>query len=110
MGSRREAEQQKSSRQTIVDAMDAAKAAGYDCHGVDVNPKDPEDTLRRIKDELQKRHCDLFIIGFAVRGNPDYTSMFEQLVNTSVEVSPKTKFGFMPKPTELYPTILRILS
>lgn len=54
----------------LLQAMENDKAAGYDWHGVDVNPNDSEDTLKRVKDELQKRHCDLFIIGFAVRGNP----------------------------------------
>ncbi|PIA95822.1 hypothetical protein CB0940_10758 [Cercospora beticola] len=118
--------QQNTNRQTVVDVilprlhpaqrsdvsqeMERAKAEGYDYSLVDVNPEDPEDTLRRIKEVLQKRHCDIFMIGFAVRGNPKFTSMFEQLVNTSVEVSPKTKFGFFPKPDEVYSTLVRISS
>ncbi|GIZ48993.1 hypothetical protein CKM354_001203400 [Cercospora kikuchii] len=102
--------QQNTNRQTVVDEMERAKAEGYNCSLVDVNPEDPEDTLRRIKEVLQKRHCDIFMIGFAVRGNPKFTSMFEQLVNTSVELSPKTKFGFFPKPDEVYSTLVRISS
>lgn len=78
--------QQNTNRQTVVDVilpclhpaqrsdvsqeMERAKAEGYDCSLVDVNPEDPEDTLRRIKEVLQERHCDIFMIGFAVRGNP----------------------------------------
>ena len=50
--------------------IEKARAAGYECSSVDVNPDQPEESIRQIKEILQNRHCDLFIIGFGLRSNP----------------------------------------
>ncbi|KAH6616468.1 hypothetical protein C7974DRAFT_416598 [Boeremia exigua] len=100
---------QKSNKQTMVEDIEKAKAAGYDCSGLDVNPDQAEATIQQIKEILQGQHYDLFVIGFGLRSNPTLTPLFEDVVNACVEVSPKTKFGFNPLPNELYSTILRLL-
>jgi hypothetical protein len=50
--------------------IEKARAAGYECSSLDVNPDQPEESIRQIKEILQNRHCDLFIIGFGLRSNP----------------------------------------
>ncbi|OAL54670.1 hypothetical protein IQ07DRAFT_583900 [Pyrenochaeta sp. DS3sAY3a] len=99
---------QKSNRQMMIDDIEKAKVAGYECSSLDVNPDQREDTIRQIKEILQSQHHDLFIVGFGLRSNPNLSSLFEDVVNACVEVSPKTKFGFNPLPNELYETILRV--
>jgi len=110
--------------------LEKATQAGYQCSSLDVNPDQPEESLRQIKERLQSRQYDLFIVGFGLRGNPvcpiivvagchlptltefwqTFTSLFENVVNTCVELSPKTKLGFSPTPNGMYQTILRMLS
>lgn len=100
---------EKSNKQMVLDEIDKARAAGYEISHTDVNPDQPEESVRQIKELLQRKHCDLFIVGFGLRSNPTLTPLFEDVVNASAEVSPKTKFGFAPAPNEMYQTILRVL-
>ncbi|KAJ8111758.1 hypothetical protein OPT61_g5721 [Boeremia exigua] len=100
---------QKTNRQMMLDDIEKAKAAGYDCSSLDVNPDEAEGTIREIKERLQNQHFDAFIVGLGLRSNPTLTPLFEDVVNACVEVSPKTKFGFNPLPNELYQTIVRVL-
>jgi hypothetical protein len=50
--------------------VEKANAAGYECSSIDVNPDQPEESLQQIREMLQKKHCDLFIVGFGLRSNP----------------------------------------
>jgi molybdopterin biosynthesis enzyme MoaB len=50
--------------------VEKAKAAGYECSSFEINPAESEESIRQIKEMLQSRHCDLFIVGFGLRGNP----------------------------------------
>ncbi|KAH8747242.1 hypothetical protein F5883DRAFT_584518 [Diaporthe sp. PMI_573] len=100
---------EKSNKQIVLDEVEKARAAGYEVSHTDVNPDQPEESIRQIKEMLQRRHCDLFIIGFGLRSNPTLSPLFEDAVNICVELSPKTKFGFAPAPNEMYQTILRVL-
>ncbi|KAI8931659.1 hypothetical protein NX059_011307 [Plenodomus lindquistii] len=61
---------QKSNKQMVLDDIEKAQAAGYSCSSMDVNPDKPEDSLRQLKNLLQERHCDLFIVGMGLRSNP----------------------------------------
>lgn len=49
--------------------IDKAKAAGYECSNMDVNPEQPEESIDQIKKLLMDKPQDLFIIGFGLRGN-----------------------------------------
>lgn len=112
---------------TWIQDIEKARIAGYDCASVDVDPDNPEESVRQIRERLQSQHWDLFIIGFGVRGNKvpsptsvmtltcpnisckTFTALFEDAVNACVELSPTTKFGFSPAPDAVYQTILRVL-
>jgi hypothetical protein len=37
---------------------------------MDIDPSEPEESIRRVKEILQSRHYDLFVIGFGLRSNP----------------------------------------
>jgi hypothetical protein len=54
----------------VLKDIEKAKAAGYECSSLDVNPDQAEETIRQIKEILQSRHYDLFIVGFGLRSNP----------------------------------------
>jgi hypothetical protein len=53
----------------ILQEIEQAKAAGYECSMMDVDPSQPEESIRRLKENLQSRHYDLFVIGFGLRSN-----------------------------------------
>ncbi|KAH0286299.1 hypothetical protein M436DRAFT_58242 [Aureobasidium namibiae CBS 147.97] len=101
---------QKTNRQIVLDEIDKARAAGYECSSMDVNPEQPEESINQIKKMLTEQRQDLFIIGFGLRGNATLTALFEKAVNVCVALSPSTKLGFAPAPNEMYKTILRVLS
>ena len=70
----------------------AAKEAGLNLDSYWVVPEDPID---KFKNELISRpDVVAVVIGFGVRGNPGMTILFEQLVNTIVEVAPKKRILF----------------
>lgn len=50
--------------------IEKAKEAGYEVSSMDVNPDKPEESIRQIKDFLQSKHYDLFIVGMGLRSNP----------------------------------------
>jgi len=50
--------------------IEQARAAGYECSSMDVDPDQPEESIRQVKEMLQARHYDLFVIGFGLRSNP----------------------------------------
>lgn len=94
---------------THLQDIENARTAGYDCSQIDVDPDHPDAAVNEIKEKMQSRHWDLFVIGFGIRGNRDFTALFEQAVNACVELSPGTKFGFSPAPDAVFRTILRVL-
>lgn len=48
--------------------------------------------------ELKRKHYDGVMIGFGVRGNPDLTVWFEEIVNIVREHAPHAKFMFNADP------------
>ncbi|KAI0087086.1 hypothetical protein BDY19DRAFT_893607 [Irpex rosettiformis] len=69
--------------------------AGYDFHGCYAHPKDG---YQPFTDAITSRKWDVIIIGFGVRGTPDFTVFFEWLVNEIKEKAPQTKIGFNHSP------------
>lgn len=75
---------------------------GVDAELCFVNPDREAQDLGALRDKLAagpspgggRRHFDGVSIGFGVRGNPEYTPLFEKMVNLVRETSPKTTFMF----------------
>lgn len=79
--------------------MEAAmKDAGYDYTQY---LRTPEDDMSTLSAELRRRHYDGVVIGWGVRGSPELTPWFEQLLNAIVEHSPGTKLMFNKPETPL---------
>lgn len=55
-----------------------------------------------------KEKCDGFVIGFGLRGNTEYTDLFEKVVNVVVERCSGVRFGFSDSPTGLVETVGRM--
>lgn len=54
----------------------------------------PEDGIGSLVTELNRKSYDGVVIGFGVRGSPELTVFFEEMVNTIQEHAPKAKFLF----------------
>ncbi|KZP19979.1 hypothetical protein FIBSPDRAFT_827532 [Athelia psychrophila] len=67
------------------------KDAGYDY--IQLLPT-PEDDMFILIAELGQKKYEGVVIGFGIRGSPELTPWFEQLLNTIAEHSPGTKFMF----------------
>lgn len=93
----------------LEEALQKATEAGYYHLTIDVDPNNPKESLLALENELKSKDYDLFVIGFGIRGNRDFTAVFEEVVNLSVSVSPKTRFGFSPAPGAVFETIQRVL-
>ncbi|CAK1365564.1 unnamed protein product [Cercospora beticola] len=100
---------QKFSKQMVHDDISNAHTAGYDCTVIDINPSDQEPAKQELQKKLQTQQWDLFVIGFGIRGNRAFTTLFEEIVNACVESSPGTRFGFAPTPDGVFRTIMRVL-
>jgi hypothetical protein len=70
-------------------------AAGYELHGFYADPKDGQQQFTEV---ISSRQWDAVIIGFGLRGFPQYTVFFEWLVNEIKNKAPGTKIGFNSSP------------
>ncbi|KAK4501208.1 hypothetical protein PRZ48_007015 [Zasmidium cellare] len=98
---------------TDVSSIKAAVAAqtstlqslGFTCHNIDLNPNDAGDSLYRLEEVLMSQlRWDGFVIGYGLRGNKEYTELFEKVVCGS-----GLRFGFSTRPDGLVDTVERIL-
>lgn len=92
----------------VAAEVEKARAGGFDCGVVIVEPWDAVGTLARWKAELQKQHWDGVSIGYAVRALKENTELFEKIVNVVVEVSPGTKFVLPNGRTDNWEAIQRV--
>ncbi|GIZ48049.1 hypothetical protein CKM354_001112400 [Cercospora kikuchii] len=99
----------KFNKQMVHDDISNARTADYDCTVIDINPIDQDPAKQELQQKLQAQQWDLFVIGFGIRGNRAFTTLFEEIVNACVESSPGTRFGFAPTPDGVCRTILRVL-
>ena len=58
----------------------------------------PEDSPDKLKAELTASPLDAVIFGFGIRGNPELTVWFEQMLNSVIELAPKAKVLFNSSP------------
>lgn len=84
-----------------------ANEAGYRTQDLELNPNDIAQSVSTVRKTLQSNSFDGFLVGFGVRGNKDFTPLFEDVVNASRETSPATKLLFGTAPDAVYETILR---
>jgi len=92
---------------TIQSQIQSLKAANYDIQVKLVDPSNYTATLDDIKATLASKHWDGFNVGFGVRGTPEYTEVFELLVNAAREVAPGTKMSFNSRPDNLFESVVR---
>ncbi|KAK4496725.1 hypothetical protein PRZ48_012708 [Zasmidium cellare] len=95
--------------QMLEDDMEKARAFGYDTSALDLDPDDIEGSMKRLQAELKRQKCDVLLIGFGLRGNKDFTELFERAVNAGFEADPTIKFGFTRSPDDVLNTARRVL-
>ncbi|KAF2160358.1 hypothetical protein M409DRAFT_29208 [Zasmidium cellare ATCC 36951] len=95
--------------QKLQEDMAKAKADGYEPANIDLDPLDVEDSVQRLEVELKRQKWDIFIVGFGVRANKDFTELFERAINLAVAMQPNIKFGFSRAPDEVFETMKRVL-
>lgn len=64
--------------------------------------------LDEVKNVLASQSWDGFIIGNGIRGNPDFTTVFEKLIRIGREMAPNTPMGFNTHPLDILETIERM--
>lgn len=67
----------------------------------------PEQGMTPLIDELKGKNWDGVLVGFGVRGNPDLTVFFEQIVNTAREHAPAAKLLFNSSPESTVDAVKR---
>ena len=70
-----------------------------------------KDKLDAAVDECREilgaRKWDGLVVGFGIRGVPEFTGFFEKVVNVAREIVPGTPLGFNTRPDDLLETVLR---
>jgi cobyric acid synthase len=95
-------------RAKIMATVEKARSAGYELEVKQTEAADLPTTIVEMREKLQGRTWDGYVIGFGLRGLPEYSEAFEQLVNSARELAPKTKLGFNSSPADLMATIERM--
>lgn len=84
-----------------------AASLGFDCESFDVDPENPADTVRELKERLATKKWDGVSIGFGIRGKAEYTKLFEDAVNAVRETAPGAKMMFSVGPMRIVEAIKR---
>ncbi|SMR59886.1 unnamed protein product [Zymoseptoria tritici ST99CH_3D1] len=98
----------QANRASITANLEKARQHGFEPSAVELNPNDPAASLKELRELLVGTHFDGFTIGFGIRGKKEFTELFEDVVNLSRELSPKTKLGFSVAPDAVFETLLRM--
>jgi hypothetical protein len=84
--------------QMIEDQKKKARESGFEFTIYYIDPGNPA-TISEFIEHLRARPWDGVNIGFGIRSNPNFTPLFEQLVNAAVtEVQPPPKLVFAVRP------------
>jgi hypothetical protein len=84
------------------------KEMGYEVEAQVTSPEDIDTVVSKVKDKLQSREWDGYVIGFGIRGVPEYTNIFEELVNAGRELAPQARMGFNTVPNDVHVAISRM--
>jgi hypothetical protein len=93
----------------VVEAeQEKASKAGYNIETFGVNPNDVS-SLEAARKVLKSKYWDGISIGFGVRGQKEYSEVFEKLVNICLEeVKPAPKMLFPVGPNQLFLAVQRV--
>ena len=94
-------------RELLASSIAKANAAGFEIVAEDVNPQDPDDTVRRLTDQLRSREWAAVNVGYGVRGHKEHTETFEKLLNAARTIRPDAKIIFSNGPDEVITAIRR---
>ncbi|KAK5686338.1 hypothetical protein LTS10_002455 [Elasticomyces elasticus] len=94
-------------RELLAGSIAKAKAAGFEVIGEDVDPTDPEDTIRRFTEQLSSRKWAAVNVGYGVRGHKEHTETFERLLDACRRIRPDAKIIFSNGPDEVITAIRR---
>ena len=94
-------------KRQVAASVQQASTAGFEVANFAINPADPDDSIKRLEDELRSRRWDGVLFGYGVRGNKDYNVLFEKAVNTVKGVAPAARLLFGTSPADLMATLER---
>lgn len=87
----------------VTAGADAAIASGkYDVQLTFAEFETLDEEIGKLRKALESGRWDALVIGGALRGAPPVLPQFEQVVNLSREVAPKTKILFQGSPGDIY--------
>lgn len=99
----------KAVNETIAKEIQKAKEVGYDFTFYSIDPASSY-TISEIRDLVQSKKFDCVSIGFAVRGVPEATTLFEDVLNVCAqEIKPLPKFVFALRPNMVVERVQRVL-
>ncbi|TKA82949.1 hypothetical protein B0A55_01325 [Friedmanniomyces simplex] len=94
-------------RELLATSIAKAHDAGFEVIGEDVNPSDPDDTIKRFAAQLESRKWVAVNVGYGVRGNKEHTELFERVLEACRTVRPEAKIIFSNGPDEVMAAIKR---
>lgn len=94
-------------RQASQAMMKAAAEKGYDLKPVLISPDNVQKGIEEFEEKLQSQKWDGVMVGFGIRGDPQFTEVFEQLMNLCRVKSPESQLVFNTEPKDVLPSILR---
>ena len=95
-------------REKIYASIKKCQDAGYEVIPKQFPPETLSSTaLPEAKELLGSKKWDGLIVGFGIRGVPECTEFFENLVNAAREIVPGTPLGFNTRPDDIYECVVR---
>lgn len=88
-------------------SMQKIKDAGFDLTATTVSPGDTDDDLSTLEKLLTEKEWTGIVVGFGIRGTPEFTEMFETAVQMCWRLRPGVKVGFNSRPDDLYEAVVR---
>lgn len=85
-----------------------ASTLGFDGESFDVDPDQAEATVHKLREKLAARKWDGVSIGFGVRGQIQFTGLFEDCVNAVIDEAPGARFVFSTHPDKVVEGIRRV--
>lgn len=70
--------------------------------------KNADSCVDELRQTLQSKNFDAFVIGYGLRGMKDYTVVFEEIMNCARETRPKMKLLFSTRPDGLMEALERL--
>ncbi|KAK0991793.1 hypothetical protein LTR54_011714 [Friedmanniomyces endolithicus] len=94
-------------RELLALSIAQARDAGFEVIGEDMNPGDPDDTIKRFSAQLESRQWVAVNVGYGIRGNKDHTVLFERILEACRTTRPEAKIIFSNGPDEVFTAIKR---